>query len=503
MNSSEYSCRYCLRHRPLNVAGICSQCMNDVFADNNRATIQAISKLLKLSTATLKRLEATGELVATRNEVGSRRYSRDNFEAYMKINSHKIAARLSTDMVKEERMEPLIDFKDTFFCKHCNKFPRIESGYCMNCLDSMISKSEAMRLFNLSLSQFDVLESQNYIKSYPFKTQKRYFRNEIHQAIYQTLGTDRKWSPTRTSCDSCGRIDKPHYVSGYCLDCYKNTLEYFTLKKFINGLSFADIGREKSVSRERIRQLFEKAISNEAENIFGEKYGEEDLAVIREETKKENKLNNARILYAEELLAKKDKAWQLVNSNKLTSAKALVSRLGMTAKAALILDETLPDVAEKLHANTNKWSFNYNKCIDCGTTEIPHRAKGLCESCYTKSDYHRAAQYKWRTNNYEHFREKQLQYEKEYYQRPEVKKRMTEKSYNKRYDGKREITIELAGYKCEDCGISRDEHKELFSQDLTVFHKNGDLSNNSQSNLAALCKRCLARWSRANILNQE
>lgn len=284
----------------------------------------------------------------------------------------------------------------------------------MSCIDQLISKGEAMRLFSLSLSQFDVLESQNHIKSYSYKTQKRYIRTEIHQAIYQTLGTDRKWSPTRTSCYTCGRIDKPHYASGYCLECYKETLEYYTLRRFINGLSFADIGRAKGVSRERIRQLFEKAISNEAENIFGEKYSGEDLAVIREETKKENKLNGARKLYSQELVEKRDKAVELVTANKLTSAKSLVNKLGLTAKAALILDEVLPEVAEKLRANTHKWAFNHEKCVECGTTETPHRAKGLCESCYARSDYHRNAQHKWRTNNYEHYREKQIEYEKEY-----------------------------------------------------------------------------------------
>lgn len=28
------------------------------------------------------------------------------------------------------------------------------------------------------------------------------------------------------------------------------------------------------------------------------------------------------------------------------------------------------------------WSRKYDKCLSCGTTEIPHKAKGLCNKCY-------------------------------------------------------------------------------------------------------------------------
>lgn len=34
-----------------------------------------------------------------------------------------------------------------------------------------------------------------------------------------------------------------------------------------------------------------------------------------------------------------------------------------------------------------KWSMKYDKCIECGTTEIPHSGKGLCERCYKRSLY--------------------------------------------------------------------------------------------------------------------
>ena len=38
-----------------------------------------------------------------------------------------------------------------------------------------------------------------------------------------------------------------------------------------------------------------------------------------------------------------------------------------------------------LHRNgtlKNKWAYRHSHCVNCGTTEIPHKAKGLCYRCY-------------------------------------------------------------------------------------------------------------------------
>lgn len=29
-----------------------------------------------------------------------------------------------------------------------------------------------------------------------------------------------------------------------------------------------------------------------------------------------------------------------------------------------------------------KWSLDYDRCVNCGTSLIPHKADGLCERCY-------------------------------------------------------------------------------------------------------------------------
>ena len=32
-----------------------------------------------------------------------------------------------------------------------------------------------------------------------------------------------------------------------------------------------------------------------------------------------------------------------------------------------------------------KWATNYLECVSCGTTTTPHRARGLCSHCYSKT----------------------------------------------------------------------------------------------------------------------
>ncbi len=32
-----------------------------------------------------------------------------------------------------------------------------------------------------------------------------------------------------------------------------------------------------------------------------------------------------------------------------------------------------------------QWSYKYDKCIDCGTTDHPHKTRGFCVGCYNLS----------------------------------------------------------------------------------------------------------------------
>jgi uncharacterized protein (DUF1330 family) len=44
-------------------------------------------------------------------------------------------------------------------------------------------------------------------------------------------------------------------------------------------------------------------------------------------------------------------------------------------------------VGEHFRLN-GKWAKKFDKCITCGTNEIPHMSKGMCRRCYEKMFYH-------------------------------------------------------------------------------------------------------------------
>lgn len=60
-----------------------------------------------------------------------------------------------------------------------------------------------------------------------------------------------------------------------------------------------------------------------------------------------------------------------------------------TAYPAPAAKESNPDEEDKLNEFGHKvvgWSYAYDKCVSCGTTERKHLGKGLCSRCYYKKD---------------------------------------------------------------------------------------------------------------------
>lgn len=39
------------------------------------------------------------------------------------------------------------------------------------------------------------------------------------------------------------------------------------------------------------------------------------------------------------------------------------------------------------YTSGNRWAVNYDSCVGCGTTEIPHNCQGLCRKCYRRKLY--------------------------------------------------------------------------------------------------------------------
>lgn len=71
---------------------------------------------------------------------------------------------------------------------------------------------------------------------------------------------------------------------------------------------------------------------------------------------------------------------------------------------------------------------------------------------------------------------------------------------NLRFGGNREIAIQRDGEKCVECGMTREEHRQTFSRDITVDHIDGNgryapkaLKNNALENLQTMCLPCHGR----------
>lgn len=491
-------CRYCWRNSSF-IGGVCDGCFNAQFKDDGRATVQAVSKLLKLSTATLKRLEAKGELVAERNELGSRRYKKSDVEAYISATNRQLNARI----IKEQQIVMDLDEIEgisftTQYCQKCNEKEIFGAEYCESCTADLISKGEAANMLGITWRSVDRLTEKypEILHEYPYKSQVRLSKQEF--AEFTKLQPNiksaikPKWSDHFLQCRNCKKTDIAHYGAGYCEECYPETKEATVLQRYIDGENLSEVGESLGFSRERARQLFGRAIEIELARI-DDGISEKTKDEIRKQIELSNKQNRSAKKFKHIIDEKYEKIVKQLTSEIVLSENAMLKSIGLPPSAIYVIEEEYPEFLEIISRNKHRWSWKYDQCRMCGTTQIKHKRWGYCEKCYTRSEEWKEQQYRYRQSNYEKFRERQKAYEAEYYKRPEVKKRMIEKSYHKRFDGKRESTIMKAGYRCEDCGINRDEHRLKFNQDLLVYHMDGNLKNNEQSNLKAFCRSCMSK----------
>lgn len=497
--STAYVCRFCLRHKPLTVAGICDRCTNDLFADDGRASVQGISKLLKLSTATLRRLESTGQVTVDRNEVGSRRYSKATIESYILKNSDQLTARLNKGRVQEVTMDEVEQLSAPFstLCPRCNTNDVFDKDYCQDCLADFVGKVESSKLLGVSLPRLERLleEYPEFLHVYPYLTQLRLSRREIDSftAIQpQTkVAKGARWSSHFRQCRICKTTDNEHYGGGYCIECYPETNEAMLLQGYIGGENLAEIGIRLGFSRERARQLFNKAVTIDIERLGDStEYRKQE---IRDQIELAYKQNRASREFKHIIDENYEQIVKTLSSEIILSEAGMIKAIGLPASALHMIVDEYPEFLEIISNNKNRWSWKYDQCRYCGKTEAKHARWGYCENCYTKADEWKEQQLKYRSENMDKLREKNRIYSIEYNKRPEVKKRLNEYSYQRRYEGNRETTIEADGFKCRDCGIDREIHKTKYGQDLGVFHIDGSLDNNDPSNLATLCKSCVAK----------
>lgn len=122
-----------------------------------------------------------------------------------------------------------------------------------------------------------------------------------------------------------------------------------------------------------------------------------------------------------------------------------------------------------VHMETNKWSRKYSCCNKCKTTELPHKALGLCKTCYEASKG-----YIWQKQ----YREKNLDAVRKWQRENPHKSTQTSirKLWMKRLS-------ERDGAKCRKCGTI---------DNLTIEHKIPRCigGKNSYENLEILCLKC-------------
>lgn len=93
-------------------------------------------------------------------------------------------------------------------------------------------------------------------------------------------------------------------------------------------------------------------------------------------------------------------------------------------------------------------------------------------------------------------REEKLIYWKEYNKKRAGHSKLS--MHRKRFGGLRDDVLKRDDYKCLGCGMTNDEHIQLWNRNLTIDHIDGkgrysDFPHNSLDNLQTLCLRCHGR----------
>ena len=148
------------------------------------------------------------------------------------------------------------------------------------------------------------------------------------------------------------------------------------------------------------------------------------------------------------------------------------------------------------------WSCKYNKCVQCGTTDIKHYAKGLCKKCYSriysKKRYHKNPQRReyvlmkskeYRLKN----QEKTNEYSKNYMRKKRknmdpISKARLQKEYTKMETETKVKIKSLFGESCVLCGNINSLYKhEIYGKRHKIAP--GYYINHS-SDFVLLCREC-------------
>ena len=127
----------------------------------------------------------------------------------------------------------------------------------------------------------------------------------------------------------------------------------------------------------------------------------------------------------------------------------------------------------------DEWAYGFKRCIECGTTETKHQAKGYCVNCYCRLHRHKP-----------HIKEWYKSFSREPHRRWLVKQR------KKRLRGRGTFTIQeweelkkKYNYTCPACNKREPEIKLTIDHIIPII-KDG---MNVASNIQPLCGSCNSR----------
>ncbi len=220
------------------------------------------------------------------------------------------------------------------------------------------------------------------------------------------------------------------------------------LEKYKAGWTLEEIGNKYKITRERARQIIERALIDSAKEIV-----EEGIPLNLKEFLQEER----------------NKHWEMVRK-----------RRGIPSRRSL-----------SVSGEENRWSRYYDSCRNCGTTVIHHHSHGYCRKCYPKTDIYKGIQQSSRLRNIDTRKKAVAEYAKRYHRRPEVIAKVKKKSDLKFFGGQREKVILRDKEKCRRCGMSRQKSLERNGKDLFVLHI-GDVEDNRPENLITLCPSCFS-----------
>lgn len=267
------------------------------------------------------------------------------------------------------------------------------------------------------------------------------------------------------------------------------------VNQYKSGKTLEEIASQFGVTRSRIQQIINRQIERQVIERFG----------ISVRSIEEQHLLRAAVKEEISEIVQKRRAQSLnekVSSNssriktKLDSLPGLQNFVTLSSLSRAIGEDVAdvklyaPEVAKSvLNEARRKWSRNYTRCRNCGTTTVKHHSYGLCRDCYPKSELFKDMQRSYRLRNLDKWKIKMKEYAQSYKNRPYVKEKMKQKNDLKFFGGNRAKVLIRDGFRCQSCGRTQEQSLKELGRDLFVRHLKGP-ENHELENLITVCQKC-------------